>query len=95
MLAQFLVNWNTNDTDSNHNEDGHNDDEHPNTEKSKENSSIDAKVIKGIQAQIAFLAQRDELKKVGMTRPYPLESDSVPYPPKIKSPALHTYDGKG
>jgi len=28
-----------------------------------------------------------------MTRPYPLEWDLVPYPPKFKSPTLHTYDG--
>ena len=72
MLAQLLTNQNNNVTRSNHNEE-HNDDEWPNTEKSKGSSSIDDEVIKGIQAQIAFLAQRDELKKVGMTRPYPLE----------------------
>jgi len=56
---------------------------------------IDTEVIKGIQAQIASLTQRDELKKVGMTRPYPLEWDSFLYPPKLKPPTLHTYDGKG
>ena len=55
MLAQFLVNWNTNDTGSNHNEEEHNDDERPKTEKSKESSSIDAEIIKGVQAQIASL----------------------------------------
>jgi len=55
---------------------------------------MDAEVLKGIQVQIAFLAQRDELKKVGAVRPYPLEWDSVPYPPKLKPPTLHTYDGK-
>ena len=32
--------------------------------------------------------------KVGMTRPYPLEWDSVSYPPKFKPPTLHMYDGK-
>ena len=66
MLAQLLTNQNTNDTSRNHNDEEHNDD--------------DAKVIKGIQAQIASLAQREELKKVGMTRPYPLEWDSILYP---------------
>ena len=55
---------------------------------------MDAEVLKGIQAQITSLAQRDELKKVGTVRPYPLEWDSVPYPPKFKPPTLHTYDGK-
>ena len=56
MPAQLLTNRNTNDTGSNHNNEEHNDDERPKTEKSKESSSIDVKVIKGIQAQIASLA---------------------------------------
>ena len=90
MLAQLLTNWNTNDTGSNHNDEEHNDDEHPKIEKSKESSTIDAEVIKGIQAQIVSLTQRDELKKVGMTRPYPLEWDSAPYPPKFKPLTLHS-----
>ena len=94
MLAQLLTNWNNNDTGSNHNEEEHNDDEQPKTEKSKESSSVDTEVLKGIQAQIASLTQRDELKKVGAVRPYPLEWDSVPYPPKFKPPILHSYDGK-
>ena len=55
MLAQLLINQNTNNTGSNHNEEGHHDDERPKTEKSKESSSIDVEVIKGIQAQIASL----------------------------------------
>jgi len=95
MLAQLLINQNTNDTGSNHNEDEHNDDEHPKTDKSKESFSIDIEVIKGIQAQIASLAQRDELKKVGMTRSYLLEWDFILYLPKFKPPTLHTYNGKG
>jgi len=37
--------------------------------KESSSSSIDAEVTKRIQTQIASLAQRDELKKVGMTRP--------------------------
>jgi len=95
MLAQLLTNRNTNDTGNNHNDEEHNDDEHPKTEKSKESSSIDAEVIKSIQAQIASLAQRDELKKMGMTHPYPLEWDLVSYTRKFKPPTLHTYNGKG
>ena len=50
MLAQLLTNRNNNDTGSNHNEEENNDDEHPKIGKSKESFSIDAKVIKGIQA---------------------------------------------
>ena len=94
MLTQFLVNENTKDTGSNRDKEKYNDNEHPKTEKSKESSSIDAEVIKSIQVQIVFLAYRIELKKVGMMRPYPLEWDSVPYPPKFKPPALHMYDDK-
>ena len=61
MLAQFLINRNNNDTGSNHNEEEHNDAEQPKTEKSTESSSIDAEVLKGIQAQIASLAHRDAI----------------------------------
>ena len=68
----------------------------PESKNAKEFSSpsIDAEVIKGIQAKIASLAQQDELKKVGMTRPYPLEWDSVSYPSKFKPPTLHPYNDK-
>ena len=64
------------------------------TEQSKEGSLIDVEVIKEIQAHIASLPQSDELKKVGMIRPYPLEWDPVPYSPKFKPPTFHMYDGK-
>ena len=94
MLAQLLTNRNKNDSGSNHNEEEYNDDEQPNTEKSKENSSVDAEVLRGIQAQIASLTQRDELKKIEAVRPYPLEWNSVSYPPKFKPPTLHSYDDK-
>ena len=82
------------DAVSNHDKEEYNNDEHPKTEMLKKSSLIDAEVIKDIQAQIASLAQRDELKKVEMTRPYPLEWDSILYPPKFKPPTLHTNDGK-
>jgi len=68
MLAQLLNNRNNNDTGSNHDEEEHFSNEQPKTEKSKEGSSLDAEVLKGLQAQIASLAQRDELKKVGAVR---------------------------
>ena len=58
MLAQLLINRNNNDTGSNHNEEEHYSNEQPKTEKSKESFSIEAEVLKGIQAQIASLAQR-------------------------------------
>jgi len=73
MLAQLLIYWNKNDTRSNHDEEEHHRHEQPKTEKSKESSSMDAEVLKGIQAHIASLTQRDELKKVRTVRPCPLE----------------------
>ena len=54
-LVQLLTNRNNNDVGSNHNEEEDKDDEQPKTEKSKESSSIDVEVLKGIQAQIASL----------------------------------------
>jgi len=93
-LAQLHTNRNNNDAGRNHNEEEHNNDELPKFEKSKESSSIDAELLKGIQAQIATLAQRDELKKASIVHPYPLGWDSVAYPPKFKPPTLHTYDDK-
>jgi len=95
MLAQFLNNRNNdNTTNSNHDWEKNLNNEPPKTEKQKESSTINVDVIKGIQAQIACLTQRDELKKGGMTRPYPLEWDSVSYLSKFKPPTLHTYDDK-
>ena len=94
ILAQFLNNQNNNETSSNPDEEENLNNEYPKTENSKRSSSIDANVIKGIQAQIASLSQRDELKKVRMMRPHQLEWDSVPYPSRFKSPMLHMYDGK-
>jgi len=94
MFAQLLTNRNNIDAGSNHIEEEHHEDDQPQNEKSRESCSIDAEVLKGIQAQIASLSQRDKFKKVGMTRPYPLEWDSVPYSPKFEPPTLHMYDGK-
>jgi len=65
MLTQLLTNQNTNDTGNNYNDEEHNDEERPKTKKSKESSSIDTEIIKGIQAHISSLTQRDKLKKVG------------------------------
>jgi len=77
MLAQLLNNQNNDDTTSTNHYGEENLNNKPlNTERPKEGSSIDVEVIKGIQAQMAFLTQRDELKKVGMTRPYPSKWDS-------------------
>jgi hypothetical protein len=82
--------------------DGHHEEEHIHIEfnedeapPEEENSLVNSDVIKGIQAQIASLTHREGLKKSGMTRPYPVEWDLVPYPPKFKPPTLQSYNGKG
>jgi len=84
MLSQLLTNQNNEDDSDNH--DREEEKTTSNDNNSKESSSINVEVIKGIQAQIASL--------VGMTRPYPLEWDSVLYPSKFNPPTLHSYDGK-
>ena len=58
---------------SNHDEEENPNKEPPKTEKSKESTAIDVDIIKGIQAQIVSLTQRDKLKKVGMICPYLLD----------------------
>ena len=66
---------NCNDDDHNHHsdeEENHNDEQPPLPPPSGV-SSVDAKIIKSIQAQLASLTQRDELKKVGAIRAYSLE----------------------
>ena len=89
ILAQLLTNRNNDNTTSTiHENVENNNNESPKIDHSKK-LSIDDEVIKGIQAQITSLAQRDELKKVGAVCPYPLEWDSVPYPPNFKPPILH------
>ena len=48
MLAQLLNNRNNNDAGSNHDEEEHLSNDQPKTEKSKEGSSLDAEVLKGL-----------------------------------------------
>ena len=48
QLAQLLTNRSNNDTGGNHNKEEHHNDEQPKAEKSKESSSTDAEVLKGI-----------------------------------------------
>ena len=54
-----------------------------------------AKRMKELKIRLEAIAHRDELKDVGVVRPYPVEWDDTPYPPKFKAPSLHTFDGKG
>ena len=79
LLEQLLINQNTSAnhegiSGSNHQKEKNPNEDAPNDEQlhPKETSSIDVEVIKGIEAQIASLAQWNELKKEGMTRTYAL-----------------------
>ena len=73
MLTQLMIDQNNEEnSDNNEWEEENKTPENKNTKESSL-SLINAEVIKGIRAQVASLAQRDELKKVGMTCPYPLE----------------------
>jgi len=83
-LTQLLLDRNNEENSDNDEREEKNKTQKTRNAKESYSSSIDAEVIKGIPAQISSLAQRDELKKVGMTRPYPLEWDSDPYLPKFK-----------
>ena len=63
MLTQLLTNQNNDDTTGSNHVEEENNNKPPKTEKSKESSSIDAKVINGIQAQIASLERWTEESK--------------------------------
>ena len=52
MLAQLLVNWNSDDTSGNRNEKEYNNDEHPKIEKSKKSSSVDVEIIKASKLRL-------------------------------------------
>ena len=41
------------------------------------------------------LTSQSNLQEIGMVRLYLVEWDAVSYPPKLKAPTLHTFDGKG
>ena len=86
MLSQLMIDRNNKENFDNKKREENRTPENKNAKESS-SSSINAEVIKGIQSQIASLAQRDELK-VGMARIYPLERDSVTYPPKLKPSML-------
>ena len=72
-MAQFLNNQShDNTTGSNYDEEENLNNENSKTEKTKGSSSIDAEIIKSIQAQIASLPQTDEPKKSRDDMPLPV-----------------------
>jgi len=80
LLEELLINQNMNANHKGTSGSNHQEEKNPNENTPmdkqpypKETSLIDVEVIKGIQMQIASLAQWNEWKKVGMTHPYPLK----------------------
>jgi hypothetical protein len=47
------------------------------------------------QSQLDALKLKKDSAELGVARPYPIEWDSVPYPPKFKPMSLIQFDGKG
>ena len=54
-----------------------------------------AKRMLELETRLDAITHRGELQEVGVVRPYPVEWNDAPYPPKFKAPSLHTFDGKG
>src|SRR4051812_23070695 len=52
-----------------------------------------SKRLEELERWVAAAADRLEIQGVGVTRPYPPEWDSEPYPKGFKVPALHSFDG--
>ena len=48
-----------------------------------------------LEKRLKALTNQGSLQEAGVVRPYPVEWDLVPYPPKFKALTLQTFDGKG
>ena len=48
-----------------------------------------------IGKRLEAISNRSNLQEVGVVRPYPVEWDLAPYPPRFKGPNVHAFDGKG
>jgi len=54
-----------------------------------------AKKINELEKRLNAISNRSNLQKVRVVRPYPIEWDSAPYPPRFKALNLHAFDNKG
>jgi len=48
-----------------------------------------------LEKRLEAIANQSSLQEVGIVRPYLVEWDTVPYPPKFKTPTLQAFNGKG
>jgi len=78
------------------------DKEHSNSQPSKppskeevnsKNGSAHSKRMSKLEQRLEALVNRKGLQEVGVVRPYLVEWDLVPYPPKFKALTLQTFNG--
>ena len=48
-----------------------------------------------LEKHLEAIANRSELREVGVVRPYLVEWDANSYPPRFKALTLHTFNGEG
>ena len=48
-----------------------------------------------LEKRLEAISNRSNFREVGVIRPYPVEWDSTPYPPRLKAPNLYAFDDKG
>ena len=65
------------------------------SEEPKNSEDNHAKKMNELEKHLEAISNRSNLQEVGVVRPYPVEWDSSPYPPRFKAPNLHVFDGKG
>ena len=80
-------------------EEGHVSSASSSTEKSAESVHSEIKPndkrMEDFQIQLDALKLKKELGELGITRPYPIEWDTISYPPRFKPMSLASFDGKG
>jgi len=84
------------DSDGNANNFGYENPE--SSSKEPENSEVEdshAKRMSELKKCLEAITNQNELREMGVVRPYPIEWVTSPYPPRFKAPTLHSFDGEG
>jgi len=81
-------------SDGNENNFGYENSESSSSEEPENSEDNHAKKMNELEKRLEVISIRSNLQEVGMVRPYPIEWDSAPYPPKFKAPNLHAFDDK-
>jgi len=64
-------------------------------ERNLESGDNHSKRMSELEKHLEALANWSNLQEVGVVKSYLAEWDAASFPPKFKSPTLHTFDGKG